>query len=311
MLMRVQGLQVSIGAPAKKRARSRLLGVLLVALLLGVPSVADEMKTTPLDPVRGMEALSREQRRAFLKGTTIDWRLDTDAHGGIAPPPIEKPYPADAKKIDLVAPDKLTVGTLSVREAIRNRRSRRTYSTEPFSLEELSYLLWSTQGISKIDRNEVGQVTAHYRTVPSGGARHPFESYLLISRVTGVVPGLYRYLPEEHQLLRVKEDETLGLKLMAACYGQSFVSQAAVTFVWTAIPYRTEWKYGCIAQKLVAIEIGHVCQNLYLAIESIQGGMCAVMGYHQGRMDALLGVDGTDEFVIYLAATGKQNDLQE
>jgi nitroreductase len=55
----------------------------------------------------------------------------------------------------------------------------------------------------------------------------------------------------------------------------------------------------------VAIDVGHVCQNLYLAVESIRGGACAVLGYNQLRMDALLGLDGKDEFVIYLAATGK------
>jgi nitroreductase len=53
------------------------------------------------------------------------------------------------------------------------------------------------------------------------------------------------------------------------------------------------------------MEVGHLCQNLYLAGESINSGICASMGYNQLRMDSLLGVDGRDEFVIYLAAAGK------
>jgi SagB-type dehydrogenase family enzyme len=116
---------------------------------------------------------------------------------------------------------------------------------------------------------------------------------------------LYRYLAVEHQLLLVREERALATQVVAACYGQAFTGTAAVVFVWAAVPYRTEWHYGSIAEKLVAIDVGHVCQNLYLAVESIRGGACAVLGYNQLRMDALLGLDGKDEFVIYLAATGK------
>jgi len=255
--------------------------------------------------IRGVDALPLEQRRAFLRGTVSDWRIDTDDLRGVEPPPIQKPYPADAKRLDLVAPDQFKVGTMSVRDAVRNRRSRREYSESKFSLEELSYLLWATQGISRLDRNEAGKLIAQYRTVPSGGAKHPFESYLFVNRVAGVAPGLYRYLPVEHQLLVLKEDAALAEQVTASCYGQGFTGSSAVTFVWAAIPYRTEWHYGSIAEKLVAIDVGHLCQNLYLAVESIQSGMCAVMGYNQARMDALLGLDGKNEFVIYLAATGK------
>ena len=255
--------------------------------------------------IRGVDNLPLEQRRGFLRGTLSDWRIDTDKHRGKAPPPIQKPYPADAKRLDLVAPSKFKIGLGSVKDAIGNRRSRREFSSEALSLEELSYLLWATQGIAKVDRDESGKLIAQYRTVPSGGARHPFETYLFINRVKGVKPGLYRYLPVEHQLLVIKEDPALGAQVATCCYGQPFTGNSAVTFVWSALPYRTEWKYGTIAEKLVAIDVGHLCQNLYISVESIRGAMCACMGYSQTRMDALLGLDGKDEFVIYLAAVGK------
>jgi len=77
-------------------------------------------------------------------------------------------------------------------------------------------------------------------------------------------------------------------------------------FVWATVPERTEWKYGYIAHRMIAIEAGHVCQNLYLAAESIDAGACAMLGYSQPHMDALIGVDGKDEFTIYTAAVGKK-----
>jgi len=52
-------------------------------------------------------------------------------------------------------------------------------------------------------------------------------------------------------------------------------------------------------------DAGHICQNLYLACEAIGAGTCAVNGYNQLAMDALLGLDGEDEFTVYLAPVGK------
>jgi nitroreductase len=48
-----------------------------------------------------------------------------------------------------------------------------------------------------------------------------------------------------------------------------------------------------------------MCQNLYLACEAIGAGTCAVGAYHQNKLDAFLGVDGQDEFAIYVAPVGK------
>jgi len=69
-----------------------------------------------------------------------------------------------------------------------------------------------------------------------------------------------------------------------------------------------EWRYGLAAHKVIAIEAGHVCQNLYLACEAIGAGMCAMAAYDQEKMDEFLGVDGEDEFAIYLASVGRKEE---
>ena len=93
---------------------------------------------------------------------------------------------------------------------------------------------------------------------------------------------------------------------MDASFGQDYPAQSAVTFVWAAVPYRMEWRYGLAAAKVIALDAGHVCQNLYLACEAIGAGTCAVAAYDQGAVDRLLRVDGKEEFAIYLAAVGKR-----
>jgi len=123
--------------------------------------------------------------------------------------------------------------------------------------------------------------------------------------VEGLDPGIYRYLPLEHQLLFEFSEEGLAEKLVKTVFGQPYPGKAGVTFIWTAVPYRMEWRYGLAAHKVIAIDAGHVCQNLYLACAAIKAGTCAVAAYHQAALDGLLGVDGEDEFAIYLAPVGK------
>ena len=143
------------------------------------------------------------------------------------------------------------------------------------------------------------------RTVPSAGCRHAFESYCVVQGVTGLDVGVYRYLPLEHALVFEHVLDNLVTSLSEATLGQSFAATAPVTLVWTVIPYRMEWRYDAAAHRVVAMDVGHVCQNLYLACEAIKAGTCAIAAYHQKKMDELLRVDGEDEFTLYLAPVGK------
>ncbi|MNP59041.1 Nitroreductase family protein [compost metagenome] len=86
----------------------------------------------------------------------------------------------------------------------------------------------------------------------------------------------------------------------------NFAKKAAVLFAWSTIPYRSEWKYDISAHKKILIDIGHVSQNLYLASESIDAGACAIGIYDQTLIDEVLGLDGEEEFVLFLGAVGKK-----
>jgi len=220
---------------------------------------------------------------------------------GLPAPPLQKPCPGDAPRTDLPDGDHAlrTLARMPVGEAILRRESVRDYAGTPLSLEALSALLWATQGVRKV----LGPGCA-LRTVPSAGSRHAFETYLVVERVTGLAPGLYRYLPFDHQLVQLARADGLGKEAAAACLGQHFVAEAAVTLFWTTLPERMEWRYDRAAHKVIAIDVGHVGQNLYLACEAIGAGTCAIAAYDQQACDALLGVDGVDEFTIYVAPVG-------
>ena len=186
-------------------------------------------------------------------------------------------------------------------DCIQNRRSRRKFTDEKITLNELSFLLWSTQGVQR--KLQEGRVTI--RTVPSGGARHPFETYLAIFNVEGLEQGIYRYLPLEHALTFLFNQDDLKDMLIDAASGQNFAGETGVTFIWSAIPYRTEWRYGFASAKTILLDCGHVCQNLYLACEALNLGTCAIAAYDQQKIDELLKLDGEEELTIYLAPVGR------
>ncbi|MHC4278140.1 MAG: SagB/ThcOx family dehydrogenase [Planctomycetota bacterium] len=250
-----------------------------------------------------MQQSEINQQRYFLKDSirkTVDFSR-TDQNIGVPPPPIEKPYHKDKEVIPLIPPSDLAdLYAITLQSAITQRKSRRRFKGESISLTELSFLLWATQGIRKtIDYGHA------LRTVPSAGARHALETYLAVLNVDNLGAGFYRYLPVSHSILVEKLDDLAGQKLNGASFQQGWMANAAVVFIWTTIPYRMEWRYGLAAHRVILLDAGHVCQNLYLACEAVGVGTCAVAAYDQEKMDQLLEIDGDDEFVIYAAAVGR------
>jgi SagB-type dehydrogenase family enzyme len=230
-----------------------------------------------------------------------DW-WEPHQRKGVAPPPLEKPYDETAELIDLVdSKDFGSIVRIPLIDALANRKSRRAYTDEPLSLEELSFLLWATQNVREVDKNKVWTK----RAVPSGGGRQPFETYMIVNRVNGLEKGVYRYIPIEHKLLVVSKGFPDESDLNGKAWFQDFIGKAPVIFVWAAIPYKTEWRYSIISYKDILIEAGHICQNLYLACEAIDAGTCAIAAYDQKTVDEIIGVDGKDEMTVYLSPVGK------
>lgn len=249
-----------------------------------------------------------EKQREFLK---TDFKvlkgIQTDAAKGIAAPAAEKPVPEDALVIPLPEVDEDVLIQKNILTCLKNRRSVRNYSEKPFSMQELSYLLWACGGIS--GKNAGGKLL---RTVPSAGMSYTVENYLLIRNVEGLDQGLYRYQFSTHSLVLLKklEDITTTMDELTMATTQPFLPYFAgksnIIFIWSALPYRAEWKFDIQAHKKILIDVGHICQNLYLASESIDAGCCAIGIYDQEKVDDFLEMDAEEEMVLYLAAVGKK-----
>ncbi|UCF99574.1 MAG: SagB/ThcOx family dehydrogenase [Spirochaetaceae bacterium] len=239
--------------------------------------------------------------REFIKKTKYEY-LDPSAQSrGRAQPPLELETHKSGDLIELPAPETLSVPPVDLRQAIERRSSVRKYSRNALTLEELSFLLWCTQGIK-----EVIPGSATFRTVPSAGARHALETYLLVNNVQTLYSGLYWYSALRHGLILVDDGESLADRLVTACLGQQFVAQSAVTFIWTAASYRMTWRYSERGYRYFFLDAGHVCQNLYLAAEAIESGVCAIAAFSDDGVNEFLQIDGEEQFSLYLATVGKK-----
>ena len=184
---------------------------------------------------------------------------------------------------------------------IRDRRSARVYTNEPLNPDELSFLLWATQGVKDIR----GKVYATLRTVPCGGARHEFETYLIVRNVAGLKPGRYHYLPMEHALEFLGGIEDICGAIIESLDDQKWAAKAAVVFYWSMTAYRAEWRYGIYAHRVALIDAGHVGQNLYLACTGLGLGTCGIGAFSHDRTCELFGLDGDEEYVVYTAPVGR------
>ena len=239
--------------------------------------------------------------REFMLKTRYRFLSPSQEKQGLPQPPLELPYPPTAKLIDLPEPGMIHVPLADLRTMIEQRRSLRRYAAQPLTLEELAYLLWTTQGVKKVTERPVT-----FRTVPSAGARHAFETILLVNRVEGLEPGLYRYIATRHALLRLEAPADIALRFTEACHQREHVLQSAVTFCWMAVTERMAWRYVERSMRYLHLDAGHVCQNLYLAAEAIGCGACALAAFDDDKLNALIGADGVDCFAIYLGTVGKR-----
>ena len=190
---------------------------------------------------------------------------------------------------------------INLLDLINQRKTLRKYSPAAITLIELSFLLWTTQGVKKITKRPVT-----FRSVPSAGARHAFETFILVNRVEGLEKGLYRYLATSHQIARVEAPAGITGQVSQACLEQDQIITAAVTMVWVAVPQRMVWRYGERGYRYLHLDAGHVCQNLYLAAEAIQCGVCAIAAFNDVELNQVMGLDGEEQFVIYLGTVGKK-----
>ena len=171
-----------------------------------------------------------------------------------------------------------TVGEMPLEEALNKRRSIRDFRRGNLLLDDVAQLLWAAQGITDRQR---------FRTAPSAGALYPLELYLVAGQVDRLQPGIYRYSPQRHELLRVANGDRRSA-LAGAALDQDWVRRAPAVVVITGIYERSSVKYGQRAERYTHIEVGHAAQNVYLQATARGLGTVIVGAFHSAEVQEVL-----------------------
>jgi len=187
-------------------------------------------------------------------------------------------------------------GAVSVESAIQNRRSMRHFTAEPVSVQELAQLLWAGQGMSEVlEEPPPGfrnwEWKGGYRTAPSAGALYPLELYLVVGTADGIDPGVYRYAPLEHGLVKT-EDGDLREALWDAALRQAAIREAPVTILIAGVIERTAVKYGERAEQYVHIEVGAAAENMFLQAGALGLGALFIGAFDDEAVPRAFGFPG-------------------
>lgn len=201
----------------------------------------------------------------------------------------------DKTKIPL--PDPKSLSEESFMDIIQHRKSIREYKNKALTMDQLSFLLWASTGLQRIENGYA------YRTAPSAGALYPIETYVIINNIETITPGIYHYNIRDHHLERLRSGD-FGEEIAKAALHQQMCALASVVFIWTAIFNRSKWKYGQRAYRYIYLDAGHIAENLALAATSLQLGCCHIAAMFDDEVNQLISVDGIRESAIYLSVVG-------
>ncbi|MGA1870844.1 MAG: SagB/ThcOx family dehydrogenase [bacterium] len=178
----------------------------------------------------------------------------------------------------------------SIERALLERRSVRDYKNEALSIEELSQLLWAAQGIT---------AQPFYKTAPSAGGLYPLDLYIVAGNVKGLSTGIYKYIPEGHELIALIRTDKREDLYNASLY-QSSIAHAPLIIAIGATPSRTTQKYGERGNRYIHIEVGTVVQNIYLQAVSLNLGTVVIGAFHDEEVKKVLTMENDQEPLVLM-----------
>ena len=235
----------------------------------------------------------------FIK---IQNNVKTDQTKNIQPPPFENICKGEMIELHFDIDHELN--NVSYIELLDKRRSVRVFDEKnTMTQTQLAFILWSAQGIQKINGN------MSFRPVPSGGALHSFELYFIVRSVEGLKQGIYRYVPSAHigkkrvAIEFISEINDCDIKISEILLNFP-PKNASVILILSCVSYRKEWRYGYLAHRPMLIDLGHIGQNIMISASAAGLGSCCYAAYDQDLCDKMLCIDGKEEFTVYVCTVG-------
>lgn len=126
----------------------------------------------------------------------------------------------------------------------------------------------------------------------------------MVGAVQDLSPGVYKYQPNEHQLVKIIDGDKRA-ELAGAALGQHFVGEGAIVIVFTAVYERTTGKYGDRGIRYVHMEVGHTAQNLCLQATAMDLGTVTVGAFYDKEVAELLALPNSEQ-PLYIIPVGRK-----
>ena len=171
---------------------------------------------------------------------------------------------SDTMAAEIALPSPSYKGTVSVEEALKARRTHRSFHSRPLTLRQFSQILWGAYGVTS------QRYGSFLKTAPSAGALYPLDIYGVVGQggVETLAPGIYHFRPENHAVELVKQGD-LRAEVARHALQQMWMAKAPLMLIITGEYNRSSMKYGPRGVTYTHIEAGHVGQNIFLQAEAI------------------------------------------
>jgi SagB-type dehydrogenase family enzyme len=228
-------------------------------------------------------------RTAFVTQAVIVVCLTINS---VSPGKCENMSPTTPTK-RIILPEPRYDGDVSVEQALRERRSVRSYKDDPLDITEISQILWSAQGITS---------RRGFRTAPSAGALYPLEVYVIAGNVKNLPAAIYKYRPGDHALLEIVSKDRRS-DLSRAALRQGSIRKAPAVILFCAVYERTTGKYGQRGIRYVHMEIGHAAQNVCLQAIALGLHTAVIGAFHDAEVKAIANLPA-EEQPLYFVPVG-------
>jgi SagB-type dehydrogenase family enzyme len=179
--------------------------------------------------------------------------------------------------------------------------------TPALDLTMLARLLFFSAGrIKKRTFAGVGEVS--FRAAASAGGLYPVEAYVVCGDLPGLAAGVYHFSPADFALRGLRQGDYRPILAQAAA-GDPTVATAPCTLVFSAIFWRSAWKYRVRSYRYCFWDNGTIVANLLAASSALALPARVVMGFVDAQANHLLGLDGHREASTCLVSIGPPVDL--
>ena len=185
----------------------------------------------------------------------------------------------------------------------RSYKKNDAVALEIGDLSRIFFLAYSITG-----RVPYGDNYHYYRSVASAGALYPAEIYVAAHDVEDLQDGLYHFSIADHALARLRSEDMSGW--ISECLYQTFEKHPLLIFFFTAIFFRSAWKYRERAYRYNLLDTGHLIENLVVALKAEGLPFCLSYDFDDQAINRILGLDEQREVCLAVCPVSDLDTLR-